>query len=462
MMADLERFIYEKMQHGADRGFAPTFMPEFMFDFQAYLTEFALRKGRAAIFSDCGTGKTLMELAWAQNVIEHTNMPVFILTPLAVSGQTLEEAERFGIEAYRAHPGEAHKPAVYVTNYEQLHKFIPDQWAGVICDESSILKNAKGVTSDTVTEFMRTVPYRLLATATPAPNDWTELGTSSEALGWLGYQDMISKFFTNKNNSAALMHGRYNRDKWLLRAHAAEGPFWQWLASWSRAMRMPSDLGFDDAGFVLPELIENNVEVKLSRKPEGMLWELPAVTFHEERAARRRSLTDRCEKVAELMFGHDIGVAWCNLNDEGDLLEQLMPGAVQISGNDSVERKEEVAHWFRHSSDARRILITKPQIFGFGLNWQHCDYMTWFPTHSFEQYYQSRARFYRFGQQKPVVVDRIYSNGGSLVLANMDRKAEAAEQMYRLLVEHMNQALEIKDTYQPLDAVTIPAWLKGA
>lgn len=458
-MEAYQEFLKAKRDYGADSGFEPLWMPDFLFGFQRYLTDWAIRKGRAAIFADCGMGKTPMQLVWAQNVIEHTGKPVLILTPLAVSRQTLEEADKFGVEAYRAQPDADLKPAVYVTNYEQLPKYEPTPWGGMVCDESSILKNSKGVTSSMITEFMRTVPYRLLATATPAPNDWLELGTSSEALGWMGYADMKSKFFTNKSGSGYMRKFQHHREKIFLRSYAAEGPFWRWIASWARAARKPSDLGFDNDGFVLPPLVENDVKVELHNRPDGMLFDLPATSFHDERAARRRSLRERCEEVARRFEGRDVGVAWVNLNDEGDLIEDLIPDAVQVTGSDSTEYKEEVAHWFRYGDESARRIVTKPEIFGFGLNWQHANYMTYFPTHSYERYYQASRRLWRFGQTEPVVIDRIYSNGGKLVLENMARKAEAAGEMYEELVRWMNEALEIEDDYEQIDKLEVPQWI---
>lgn len=451
-------FLKSKQDYGARHGFEPVSMPSFLFDFQTDLVEWATRLGRAAIFADCGMGKTPMQLVWAQNVVQHTNKPVLILTPLAVSAQTLDEAEKFGIAAQRADPDTTPKPGVHVINYERLHYFDARDYAGVVCDESSILKNDQGVRRGQITEFMRVVPYRLLATATAAPNDWEELGTSSEALGYLGHQDMLNKFFTNKAKSGALRKFQSARDKWYLRSYAADGPFWRWVTSWARAARKPSDLGYPDNGFILPELIERDTQVSATCPPDGMLFELPAVTFHEERDARKRSIAERCEAAAQRVESHDVSVLWCNRNDEGDLLEKLVPDSVQVSGSDSDERKEEVARWFSKGTETRRRIITKPTIFGFGMNWQHCHHMTYFPMHSYEQYYQATRRIWRFGQEHSVIVDRIYSDGGKRVLENMERKAEAADEMFSYLVEYMREGHVVENVYHSQN-VEVPQWL---
>ena len=454
---DYASFLDNKLDFGAGDGFEPLWMPDFLFEFQQHLTDWAIRKGRAAIFADCGMGKTPMQLVWAQNILQKTGRPVLILTPLAVSGQTLEEAEKFGIEAHRAVPGK-NPTTIQVINYEQLHKYDARNYAGVVCDESSILKNFAGSRKAEITEFMRLVPYRLLCTATAAPNDWTELGTSSEALGHLGHMDMLTRFFTNKQQSAALMRGRFSRDKWRLKMHAEEA-FWRWVASWARAARRPSDLGFDDDGFILPPLNETHTHVRATKPAEGMLFDIPAITFHEEREVIRRTIQDRCEAVAEKVAQNGkISMVWCHLNDEGDLLKKLIPGSVQVAGADSDEAKEAAARWFVKGTDARRVLISKPTIFGFGLNFQHCAHMTYFPTHSYEQYYQATRRLWRFGQVEPVTVHLVYTDGGKRMLDNLGRKAKQADIMFEDMVRHMGQEIYLKNVYTKR-RVEVPAWM---
>jgi len=452
-----QEFLESKRQYGAKSGFDPVFMPGFLYDFQSYLVDWAVRLGRAAIFVDCGLGKTPMQLTWAQNVVAHTNKPVLVLAPLAVTGQTLDEAEKFSIPARRAQPGVNGQAIIEVTNYEKLHHFQPDGYSGVVCDESSILKNFDGVLRSRITEFMRTVPYRLLCTATAAPNDWVELGTSSEALGYLGQRDMLTRFFSRK---AIYARENTGRKEWNLRPWAEDGPFWQWLSSWARTARRPSDLGFDDARFKLPPLITNHIEVKAETPTPGMLFDMPAVNFQQEREAIRRTIVERCEKAAETVIGNGAtSMVWCNLNDEGDLLEQMIPDAVQVAGSDSDDKKEESARWFVRGSDERRVLISKPTIFGFGLNFQHCSHSTYFPTWSYEQYYQASRRLWRFGQTRPVTIDLIYTNGGKRMLAGLEEKEQHAVEMFENLVQHMSHELHVTETYQR-QKVEVPGWMR--
>lgn len=386
-------FLQRKSQLDTYSGFDPLWIPDFLFDFQQALVEWAIRKGRAAIFADCGLGKTPMQLVWAENVVRKTNGCVLILTPLAVSAQTIVEAEKFNIEAHRSQAGELH-PGINITNYERLHYFKPDDFSGVVADESSILKNFDGVRRSEVTEFMRKLPYRLLCTATAAPNDYIELGTSSEALGYLGYTDMLTRFFKNDQNTIKPMTYRhrgqnfqtlYDGAKWRFKGHA-EIPFWKWVCSWARAIRRPSDLGFEDHDFILPPLLETQHLVTAEKLADGMLFPLPAVGLKEQRDERRRTIEERCEKAASLVADtRKPALVWCHLNDEGDLLERLIPDATQVSGDDSDEKKEDTFLGFTRGDI--RVLITKPKIGAWGLNLQHCAHVTFFPSHSYEQYY---------------------------------------------------------------------------
>lgn len=455
---DYQQFLQNKAHSYSEFGFRPSFLPTWLFDFQYALVDWALQKGRAAIFADCGLGKTPMQLVWADEVTRKTNGRVLILTPLAVAPQTVREAEKFGIEAFHSRHGELGTSKIIVTNYERLHYYDAKDFVGCVCDESSILKNFEGVTKAAITDFMRKMHYRLLCTATAAPNDYIELGTSSEALGYLGYTDMLGQFFKNdqggiKISAANQIHG----NGWRFKSHA-EQPFWRWLCSWSRAIRKPSDLGFDDGNFHLPQLTTENHVVNASRPQEGMLFVMPAVGLAEQRKERSATIRERCEKVAEIVPGDDFCVSWCQLNSEADLLEKLIPGAVQVSGRDSDDEKEEKFEAFQ--SGQIKTLITKPVIGAFGLNWQHCNRTTFFPSHSFEQYYQSVRRFWRFGQERPVHVDIVTTEGETDVMANLQRKAAAADKMFSQIVEHMNNELHIsrQRTHWPL-AVETPAWV---
>lgn len=449
---DYRQFLERKAQLGGEHGFEPTFMPSFLFDFQAHLVDWSIRRGRAAKFADCGMGKTPMQLVWAQNVVEREARPVLILAPLSVSQQTVEEAEKFDIDAKRSMDGSHAGARIVVTNYEKLHLFDPSDFAGVVCDESSIIKNFDGVRKGDITAFMRKTKFRLLCTATAAPNDYIELGTSSEAIGELGYMDMLSRFFRNDKDS---LHPAFIGSDWRLKGHA-ERDFWRWMASWARACRKPSDLGFDDRHFVLPDLVETEHQVA-SPVPFGELFHVPSKTLLEQREDTRATIRERCERAAELHQRNVAGIAWCNLNDEGDLLEKLIPGAVQVSGADPDERKDEVFTAFRRGHIAK--VVTKPKIAGFGMNWQHCAHMTEFPTHSFEQYYQLVRRCWRFGQTKPVTVDSITTSSQGGVLANRNRKAAACAAMFERLVAEMNNAIRIGRSTPFNQAEVIPSWL---
>ena len=451
-------FLDRKTQGGTDSGFEPIWLPDFLFPFQAQLVEWASRKGRAAIFADCGLGKTPMQLVWAQNVVRKLNKPVLIVTPLAVAWQTVQEGAKFGLEVGYSRDGKP-RGGLTVTNYERLEKFDRADYGGCVADESSAIKAFDGVRRQIVTDFLRKMEYRLLCTATAAPNDYTELGTSSEALGALGHMDMLNRFFKNDQNNSALRGGR-NRwagaPKWRFKGHAEE-PFWRWVASWARAMRKPSDFGFEDAGFILPELQHRLHIVESLYRPEGTMFALPAVGLDEERAELRATLTERCEQVAQLVDHDQPAVAWCHLNAEGDLLERLIPGSVQVSGSDSLDAKEEALHAF--SAGQVRVLVTKPKIGAWGLNWQHCAHMTFFPSHSYEQYYQAVRRSWRFGQKRPVMVDIVTTEGGRNALDNLQRKAEQADRMFDRLILHMRDALGVERTNRRTNEMEVPAWL---
>ena len=433
-------FLASKTQLRGYHGFDPVWMPDFLYDFQSLLVEWAVRKGRCAVFADCGLGKTPIQLVWAENIVRKTGGKVIILTPLAVAKQTQREAEKFGVDVSLSRDGKFSSNIV-ITNYERLHYFDKSDFIGAVCDESSCLKNFAGVRRAAITEFMRELPYRLLATATAAPNDYIELGTSSEAIGELGFVDMLSKFF-KKADKTYTRKDEHRGEVWRFRGHS-ERHFWQWVCSWAMALRRPSDMGCDDGLFSLPALTIQDHLIKASRPREGFLFEVPAVGLLEQREERRRTLPERCEKVAELVS--DSGkpcVCWCHLNDEGNLIEKLIPDAVQVAGSDSDEKKTDALEAF--ADGEIRVLVTKPTIAGYGLNWQHCAHQTFFPSHSFEQWYQSVRRSWRFGQTKEVVIDVVTSEGDANVMANMKRKQDAADAMFDHLVALMNDPKSVK------------------
>jgi len=446
-----------KTHLGGDFGFDPDDLPGFLFPFQADLVTWALRKGRrkgrAGIFADCGMGKTPMQLVWADQVHRQTGRPVLVATPLAVAFQTEGEAAKFGIEAAVSRDGSPSGP-VTITNYDRLHLFDPSDFGAMVCDESSAIKAFDGQRRALVTDFMRKLPYRLLCTATAAPNDYIELGTSSEALGYLGYMDMLGRFFTNKGESFTARFGGRG-DKWRFKGHAEE-PFWRWVASWARALRWPSDLGYPDDGFVLPPVEYRRHVIEAHEPDGGRLFDVPAQGLKESRDEARRTVEERCGTVADLLSDAPRAVAWCQLNSEGDLLTRLIPDAVQVKGSDPVESKEERLHAF--SQGDIRVLVTKPTIAGWGLNWQHCHRLTFFPTYSYEQLYQAVRRCWRFGQDHPVTVDLVTTVGGADALESIERKAAQADAMFEALTAHMRDAVAV-DRSEFAQKVEVPAWL---
>lgn len=484
--SDYSAFLANKSQLDTDAGFEPLWLPDFLFDFQRALVEWAVRKGRCAIFSDCGTGKSVLELVWAENVVRKTNGRVLLLTPLAVGAQMVDEGAKFGVETHRTDV--IGGPGIYIANYERLHYYNAADFVGAVCDESSILKNFDGVTKAAVTEFLRTLPYRLLCTATAAPNDYVELGTSSEALGYLGHMDMLNRFFVNDQNTSDTKgqwkgHGAPRQrvgPQWRFKGHA-EQPFWRWVCSWARALRKPSDLGFDDGRMVLPPLREAEHVVAARRPREGMLFSVPAVGLAEQREERRRTLQERCEMVAALVAAEpaEAWVVWCDLNDEADTVERLVPGSVQVSGSDSEEWKENVARWFAGTytepcvcaADAPctcgkltarrpRVLVSKSKIYGFGLNFQACARVAFVgATHSYESYYQSVRRCWRFGQTREVVVHLVTTDGDTGTVRNLRRKAAAAEVMFEELVRNMRDGMGVARAGYGDKETEVPRWL---
>jgi superfamily II DNA or RNA helicase len=476
MTEGYEAFLEAKTHLRNEHGFDPVWIPDKLFDFQVALLEWATRKGRAAIFADCGLGKTFMQLAWAENVARKTGGRVLVLTPLAVSFQTVTEGEKIGVEVTHRREGIQSHDRIVVTNYERLHYFNAADFSGVVCDESSIMKHYTGATQKNVTRFLTKIPYRLLCTATAAPNDYVELGTSSEALGELSHSEMLTRFFRYRDNKGQAQDARENDfyelaesyygklsfrvsqtiGQWRLKKHAVK-PFWQWVASWARACRKPSDLGFDDGGFALPPLIERMHAIKPDTAPDGFLFCLPSFGLHEEREERKRTLAERCEFAANLANHDRPAVVWCHANAEGDLLERLIPDARQVAGRTPDDEKESIYRDF--AAGNLRALVIKPKIGAWGLNWQHCHHVITFASHSYEQYYQSVRRCWRFGQQERVVVDVIATEGETRVIENMQRKAQQADVMFSMLVSEMNNARTetALNTYTKKEEV--PSWL---
>ena len=455
-------FLEKKIIQHTESGFEvnESDLNPMLFDWQKAIVSWAIRTGRCAVLADCGLGKTPMQLEWAQKIVEKTNKNILTLTPLAVSKQTESEGEKFGIECKRSQDGKP-KAKITVTNYERLHMFDRNDYIGVVCDESSILKNFDGSRRKAITEFLNPMRYRLLCTATAAPNDYTELGTSSEALGAMGYMDMLNRFFKNNLNNcstkSAWRTGGGSPVKWRFKKHA-EDVFWQWVCSWAKALRHPSDIGYDDDRFVLPALTERETIIPVSRPLPGKLFAEPALCLKDQRLERRFTINERCEKAAEIVNHNEPAVVWCHLNPEGDLLEKLIPGSKQVKGSGMTDEKKE-ATFEAFSSGNLRVLITKPKIGAFGLNWQHCNHMTTFPSHSYEQYYQGVRRCWRFGQLRPVTVDIVTSEGELAVLQNLQKKSKAADKMFTRLVGFMNEALKIDINDGHKNKGMVPEWL---
>ena len=434
-------FLESKKHTLGEFGFEPNFIPDMAFDFQREIITRAVKKGRIAVFADTGLGKTLIQLSIAQNIVNHTNKKVLILTPLAVAFQFIIEAKKIGIEDIEYSKDGSHSKSIVICNYERLHYFDSSDFEGVVLDESSILKNFDGKIKGQITSFVKKLPYRFLSTATPSPNDFIELGTSSEALGYMGYMDMLGKFFKNNQNSVDGSN-RNIGEKFYLKPHA-EKSFFAWVNQWSIMIKMPSDLGFSNDRYILPELIINKHMVKnmslIDVDGQVQMFTPIAKTMTEVKHEQRMTIQQRCEKAVELAKGKT-SVYWCNLNDESKLLKELDPEAVEIRGSMSIEKKEDILIKFANGEIKR--IITKAKITGMGLNWQHCNHSVFFPTWSYEQYYQAIRRFWRFGQKNEVVVDLVISDGQKRVLDAIQQKTEKAKILYNQLTENVNSVFE--------------------
>ena len=436
-------------------------LPDCLFDFQADIVRWALRRGRAALFAGTGLGKTLMALAWARAIHEATGHDVLILTPLAVAAQFVREGEKFGIPVKQCKFGREVEPGVTVTNYEKLAHFDLSRFGGVVLDESSILKSYDGKTRTMLIAACQSIPFRLAATATPSPNDYMELGNHSEFLGVASYTDMLATFFT---------HDSSDTQKWRLKGYA-EGAFWRWMCSWSVMLRNPSDLGYPSGGFDLPPLNQHQHTVAVEYAPSietGLLFPVEARTMSERISTRRDTAAERVVQAASITPTDRPMVWWCNLNTESDGLARTIPGAVEVRGSDSEEAKERKLIDF--SEGRIRVLITKPSICGFGMNWQHCADTGFVGLNdSFEQVFQAIRRFWRFGQTKPVNVHFIAAETEGAVVLNIRRKEADAERMARAMVQHMADLTsdEIRGSqkdrpdYQPTQHVMLPSWIRG-
>lgn len=433
-MNDYLEFLERKKHSIGNYGIEPNYLPSSLFDYQNYVAEYAIKKGRCAVFLDTGLGKTLIELVIAANYAKATNKPVLIITPLAVAFQFIKEAERFGIDDISHSKDGKFRTKIVVCNYERLQYFDSKDFDCVILDESSILKNFDGALKGQITAFLKKVKYRYLFTATPSPNDFIELGTSSEALGYMGYMDMMQKFFANNENN---IRPQEIATKWYLKPHA-EDAFFEWVSSWSISMRKPSDLGFDDSKHVLPELITNYHAVKnennMVLNGQILMFNMVAQTMTEVKTEQKQTINSRCERAIDLKT--DVCVYWCHFNQESELLHELDPEAYEIKGSMNLEHKEDILNGFANGEIKR--IITKPRITAFGLNWQHCNHTIYFPNWSYEQYYQAIRRFWRFGQKNEVICDLVYSDGQKRVIDALQLKQDKANDLYNKLNSKTN------------------------
>lgn len=456
MTQDYSTFIAGKAYSHIDAGFSvdPESIVWPLRDFQRDTVAWACRRGRAALFADTGLGKTIMQLAWAHLVMEQTDKPVLVVTPLCVAQQTVMEGAKFGIGCEYIREPKFCKHRIHVTNYEMLKNFDPANYSGNVLDESSILKGMDGRMRKYITEFGSTIPYRLSCTATPSPNDFMELGTQAEFLGIMSQVEMLAMFFIHDGNDTA---------KWRLKGHG-RAKFWEWLSTWAVVIRDPADLGYDGTGYDLPELVYHDHVVQTGVR-DGLFVKI-AQGLQERNEARRESIDLRVEKAAEIANGIDGPcIVWCHLNEESEKLENRIQNGVQVYGSMKPETKEELITGFS-TGDVEK-LITKPKIAGFGLNWQHCNHMVFVGlSDSWESFYQAVRRCWRFGQDKPVTVHIVTADTEGAVLANIRRKQiqndlmakEMAAIMRDLTVAEIKGASVEKTDYIPNETIKLPTW----
>ncbi len=456
-------YVLRKLSTVPATGIADGFsVPGSLFPHQRALTAWALRRGRAAIFADTGLGKSRMQIAWADAVRKHTKRPVLILAPLAVAAQTAAEGMEIGVEIKHCRDmSETPGSNIVITNYDRLHRFDPEAFSGVVLDESSCIKHHDSKTLKLLLQAFEQTQFKLCATATPAPNDWTELGTHAQFLGVCTQAEMLAEYFTHDGGDTSV---------WRLKGHARE-IFWTWVSQWGAMVRKPSDLGFDDSAYLLPNLHMHEHTVKTEMPLNGMLFAAEAQTLSERRDARRMSVEDRVKDCASIVNSEasEPWVVWCDLNAEGDALTKAINGAVQIAGADSHEVKEQRLADF--AAGKFRVLVSKPSICGFGLNWQHSARMAFVGvTDSFESYYQAVRRCWRFGQKRDVHIHVFASSAEGAVVANLKRKERDATAMAESLSAETRDAVmqsvtgttRQTNTYNAAKSVVVPSFLKAA
>ena len=422
-------FLRAKATTSTPVGFDPSDLCPELFDFQRAIVEWACKRGRAAIFADTGLGKTAMQVEWARQVNEHTGGDVLIAAPLCVAQQTVEEAAKFGICVRYCRDQKDAKPGITITNYEMLERFNPADFAGVVLDESSILKAHDSKTRARITEMFRDTPYRLSCTATPSPNDHMELGNQAEFLGVMTATEMLAMFF---------IHDGGDTSQWRLKGHG-KTRFWEWISTWAVCIRNPADIGFDGARYVLPGLKMHEHIIESPEALPGQLFSGIAQTLTERRDAKRGSLQDRVKVAADLVNSHDRpAIVWCHLNDESKALADAIPDSVEVTGSMTLDQKEAAIMAFTHGQ--KRVIVTKPSIAGFGMNWQHCaDVVFAGLDDSYESFYQAVRRCYRFGQSSVVNVHLVSAESEGAVKANLERKQQQADTMADSMVSYMRE-----------------------
>ncbi|PNW49997.1 UNVERIFIED_CONTAM: hypothetical protein BEN50_11060 [Euhalothece sp. KZN 001] len=430
-MEEYTKFLQSKSKEFKGCGFTPSNLNKYLKPFQAEIDKKACQKGRFALFEECGSGKGLQELEWATQVATYTGKPVLLVCPLAVSSQFISEATKFDIAIPKRVSDQSEVfLGVNVTNYEKLHKFLPETFGGIVLDESSILKGFAGKIRKQITEFAKDIPFRLCGTATPSPNDLMEITNHAEFLGVMSAKEVLANFFIQDGNTT---------QKWRLRHHAHE-PFYKWLASWAVAIRTPADIGFDDDGYVLPSLNRHQVTVETEVKlNQNQLFDSEAQTLSERQKIRRLTIDDRVKKAAEIVnqSNKETWIVWCDLNDESQALTKAIPDAIEVTGSMSNEAKEIALKEFTEGH--HRVLVSKPSLAGFGLNWQHCHNMIFVGlSDSFEQQYQAIRRCYRFGQSKEVNVFYICAEQEGAVIRNIERKQSQHNKLMENLVKHVS------------------------
>lgn len=456
-MTEYENFIQSKLRMDIASGFDCDIPVGPLFDFQSACVKWALKRGRAALFLDTGLGKTFCQVTWAQKVAEHTGGNVIIAAPLCVAQQTVEEAAKIGITVKYCRDDSQVEPGITITNYEMLEHFDLDSFAGVVLDESSILKSHTSKTREALVQSFRNTPYKLSCTATPSPNDYIELGNQADFLGVMNAQEMLATFFT---------HDGGDTSKWRLKGHG-KVRFWEWMAGWSICIRNPADLGFDGSAYELPPLNIVEHQVAGGELVEGQLFHVVAQSLTERREAKRSSMADRIALASKLANdATGAAIVWCHLNDESTALTTAIPDAVEVTGSMTMDQKSGNVLSFTHGD--RRVLVSKASICGSGMNWQHCDTMIFAGMNdSFEEFYQAVRRCWRFGQKRQVTVHIITAETEGAVKANIERKQRQANEMADQMVAHMRGitqrviegARSNTESYTPTMPMTIPAWI---